>query len=62
MKLHFDANQEFQLQAISATVDLFAGQPDASQHGVALAEDGLSSLRLTETGLANQRVISGNNG
>ncbi|MDT8321723.1 MAG: DEAD/DEAH box helicase family protein, partial [Xanthomonadales bacterium] len=58
MKLQFDANQEFQLQAIQATVDLFAGQPDASQHGITINEEGLSSLRLNETGLANQRVIS----
>lgn len=58
MKLQFDANQEFQLQAIQATVDLFTGQPDASQHGVIMDGEELSSLRLNEMGLANQRVVS----
>lgn len=56
MKIQFDANQDFQLEAIRAAVALFDGQPDASQSAVT-REDDLSSLRLTETGVANQRVI-----
>jgi type III restriction enzyme len=62
MKLQFDANQEFQLAAIRAVVDLFKGQPDASQSAsmasFTLADEGLSSLKLSETGIANQRVIT----
>lgn len=58
MKLQFDAHQDFQLEAIRAVVALFAGQPDASQNAVAMADEGLSSLKLTETGVANQRVIT----
>lgn len=58
MKLQFDAHQDFQLEAIRAVVALFAGQPDASQNAVTMADEGLSSLRLTETGVANQRVIT----
>lgn len=57
MKLQFDANQDYQLEAIRAVVSLFDGQPDASQISVA-RDDELSSLKLTETGVANQRVIT----
>lgn len=57
MKLQFDANQDYQLEAIRAVVALFEGQPDASQTSVT-RDDELSSLKLTETGVANQRVIT----
>lgn len=57
MKLQFDANQDYQLEAIHAVVSLFEGQPDASQVSVGW-DDELSSLKLTETGVANQRVIT----
>ena len=56
MKLQFDANQDYQLEAIRAVVALFDGQPDASQRAVTRADE-LSSLSLTETGVANRRVI-----
>ena len=56
MKLQFDANQDYQLEAIRAGVALFEGQPDASQISLS-RDDELSSLKLTETGVANQRVI-----
>jgi type III restriction enzyme len=56
MKLQFDANQDYQLEAIRAVVDLFDGQPDASQSAVT-RDDELSSLKLTQTGIANRRVI-----
>ena len=56
MKLQFDANQDYQLEAIRAVVVLFEGQPDASQTAVT-RDDTFSSLALTETGIANRRVI-----
>lgn len=56
MKLQFDPNQDYQLEAIRAVVGLFEGQPDASQTAVT-RDDALSSLALTETGIANHRVI-----
>jgi len=56
MKLQFDANQDYQIDAIRAVVELFEGQPDASQTAVT-RDDELSSLKLTQTGIANHRVI-----
>jgi len=56
MKLQFDAHQDYQLEAIHAVVALFRGQPDASQTAVAF-DDALSSLALTQSGIANRRVI-----
>jgi type III restriction enzyme len=57
MKLQFDTNHDYQLEAIQAVVSLFEGQPDASQISIARGDE-LSSLKLTETGVANRRVIS----
>lgn len=56
MKLQFDAHQDYQIEAVRAVVALFAGQPDASQTAISVS-DTLSSLALTETGVANRRVI-----
>lgn len=56
MKFQFDANHDYQLEAVRAVVALFDGQPDASQNAVTRDGD-LSSLRLTEIGVANRRVI-----
>lgn len=58
MKLQFNANEIYQLEAIQAVVELFDGQPDASQNAVTFIDEAFSSLRLTETGIANNLVIT----
>ena len=58
MKLQFDANQPFQLAAIRAAVELFRGQPSADQGVASFEADSLTSLRLTEVGLANRCVLT----
>ena len=48
MKLKFDPNQQYQLDAINAVVNVFAGQPadsdDATRH---MDQDGQLSLEAT---------------
>lgn len=58
MKLHFDANQEYQLQAIQSVVDLFEGQPlNKGDFEFSLTENDLS-LHLNENGFGNNLLIS----
>ena len=58
MKLQFDANQDYQLQAIRAVVDLFKGQPGREEGIATFGQDSMTSLRLTEVGIANRCVLS----
>ena len=57
MKLHFDSNQEYQIEAISAVTDIFEGQPlsggdfefSLTGTGSLLSENGVGNcLKLTE--------------
>ncbi|MDO8447088.1 MAG: DEAD/DEAH box helicase family protein [Deltaproteobacteria bacterium] len=57
MKLHFDSNQEYQIEAIKAVTDLFEGQPlsgggfefSLTSAGALLSENGVGNgLELTE--------------
>jgi type III restriction enzyme len=58
MKLQFDPNQSFQLAAIDAAAKLFRGQPAANQGVATFENDSLTSLRLTELGVANRCVLT----
>ncbi|MCC7162477.1 MAG: DEAD/DEAH box helicase family protein [Anaerolineae bacterium] len=58
MKLQFDSTQQYQLDAISAIVDLFEGQPLAKGvYEISFALEG-ASLALTEKGIANQLLLN----
>ena len=56
MKLHFDSNQEYQIEAIKAVTDLFEGQPlSGGDFAFSLTEPG--SL-LSENGLGNRLTLT----
>lgn len=64
MKLQFDPNQPFQLEAIAAVADLFEGQPQCTpEYSVMFTED-ISDLHTyggqtwTELGVGNQVLLS----
>ncbi|QOC22344.1 DEAD/DEAH box helicase family protein [Wenzhouxiangella sp. AB-CW3] len=58
MKLRFDANQDYQLEAISAVTDLFKGQPGPEAGIAQFRQDAATSLQLTEVGIANRCVLT----
>lgn len=61
MKIHFDPNQQYQLDAVSAVVDLFEGQPQAvsTMTPINLGEyEGMfAGQEQTELGMGNQLVL-----
>lgn len=58
MILHFDANQDYQLQAIKSIIDLFEGQPLNKGDFEFTLNTGDLSLQLNENGFGNNLVIS----
>lgn len=57
MKLQFDPNQEYQLDAIQSVVDIFDGQPlKAGEFAFSLDQD-TSSVLFTENGVGNNLVL-----
>ena len=57
MKIKFDGNQDFQLDAIRAVVDVFAGQP-LTRASLQWQSDALGGELLTEMGVGNSLVLS----
>jgi type III restriction enzyme len=56
MKLHFDSNQEYQLEAIKSVTDLFEGQPlNGGDFEFTLTQ---SEQLLTENGFGNHLKLS----
>lgn len=56
MKLHFDSNQEYQIDAISAITDIFEGQPLSNgDFELSLAQTG---ALLSENGVGNRRTLT----
>src|SRR5208283_1775111 len=56
MKLHFDSNQEYQIEAIRAVTDIFEGQPlNGGDFEVSMNQTG--SL-LSENGVGNRLTLS----
>jgi type III restriction enzyme len=59
MKLQFDKNQAYQLDAIQSIVDLFEGQTlNNSDFEFSFSDNGKGSLQFTETGVANNLVLT----
>ena len=57
MKIKFDSNQDFQLDAIRAVVDVFAGQP-LTRASLQWQADAFGGELLTEMGVGNSLALS----
>lgn len=59
MKLKFDKNQEYQLQAVQSVVDLFDGQPmNNSGFEFSMADTNSGSIKFTEAGVGNNLTLT----
>ncbi len=62
MKLQFDANQQFQINAVAAVADLFEGQPQGAPEYSVINVGGMTGLfagqERTELGLGNRLLLA----
>ncbi|KAF5435377.1 type III restriction enzyme [Candidatus Methanophagaceae archaeon] len=57
MKLQFDPNQSYQLEAIQSVVELFDGQPiDTGEYAFSM-DEGASGVLMSENGIGNNLVL-----
>ena len=57
MKLKFDANLDYQLDAVKAVVDLFDGQPMKQGDFEISFADTIGMLEQTELGIGNRLIL-----
>lgn len=58
MKLQFDKDQQYQLEAIQSVIDLFDGQPvNHADLALSMAGTDGNGIRFTETGVGNQLAL-----
>ncbi len=59
MKLQFDKNQQYQLDAIQAVIDLFEGQElNTSNFEFSLSDNAAGSLQFSEAGVGNKLTVA----
>jgi type III restriction enzyme len=59
MKLQFDKNQEYQLQAVQSIVNLFDGQQlSSSDFEFSLSDNNCGSIQFTDAGVGNKLVLT----
>jgi len=61
MKIKFESNQQYQLDAVNAVIDIFTGQPLAQGAYEIRFEEAAGALRMGELGTGNRLLLSTDN-